>query len=107
MAISSGNGFLFSGDRCLTRLVMNTSSRWMPFSAKTLFRNFPARPMKGLPVLSSSAPGFCPTSMSSALAGPSPGTGCLVFCHSLHFRQICIFLFMSSRVNWVTFVVGL
>ena len=80
-------------------LVMKISSRFSPFWAKTLFRNFPALPTNGLPVLSSSVPGFCPTSMSFAFCGPSPGTACLAHCQSRHFRQLQICLFKSLSVR--------
>ena len=80
-------------------LVMKISSRFNSFWAKTLFRNFPALPTNGLPVLSSPVPGFCPTSMSFAFCGPSPGTACLAHCQSLHFRQLQICLFKSLSVR--------
>jgi len=58
-------------------------------------RNFPALPTKGFPVLSSSLPGFCPTIMSFAFCGPSPGTACCALSQSRHFRQLHICLFNS------------
>ena len=87
-------------------LVMKISSRFNPFWLKTLLRNFPALPTNGLPVLSSSVPGFCPMSMSFAFCGPSPGTACLARCQSLHFRQLQICLFKSLSVKKIfSFVV--
>lgn len=71
-------------------LVMNSSLRAKPFFSSVLFRYFPDLPMKGLPVLSSSEPGFCPISMIFAFVGPSPGTACLAPFQSVHFWQFSI-----------------
>lgn len=106
-SISSCKGFLFLGVACLTTFVMKKFVRSKPFWAKTLLRNFPALPTNGLPVSSSSAPGFCPTSMTVAHDGPSPGTAFLAPCQSLHFRQIFISSFSSLRVTFGQLVVGL
>ncbi len=78
-------------------LVTKMSSRLIPFPVRTVFRNFPAFPTKGLPVLSSSPPGFCPTSINFALSGPSPGTACLAPCQRRHFLQVIIASLSSSR----------
>src|SRR3989304_324014 len=94
-AISSGLGVLLSGVLCLTTFVMNKSPRLMPFLFSTAFRNFPALPTKGLPVLSSSSPGFCPTSITLAWKEPSPGTAFLASRHNLHFLHFFICSFNS------------
>ena len=80
-------------------LVMNSWFRFRPYFWRVLVRYFPDRPMNGLPVLSSSEPGFCPISMILAFVGPSPGTAFLVPIHSLHFLHCFIWLF-----SWMIFI---
>src|SRR5215211_2884531 len=53
---------------------MKTSSRARPASPSSWSRNLPDRPTNGRPCLSSLAPGASPTSITSAVSLPSPGT---------------------------------
>jgi len=99
---SSARGFLLLGVLCLTMFVTKTVCRSMQFWARTLLRNFPALPTKGLPDLSSSVPGFCPTSTSFASCGPSPETAFKVAFQSRHFLQIRICSSRSFKVNGIT-----
>lgn len=104
--ISSANGFLFFGVMCLTMFVMKSSSRFIPFSVRVLVRSCPALPTNGRPVLSSSFPGFCPTSIIVAFCGPSPGTAFNAPCQRRHFLQLHICLFsLSNDKRRFTFVV--
>src|SRR3954454_17973855 len=73
-ATSSAFGSRLPGGRALTTFVMNTSARSRPASARSLSSSLPALPTNGRPDLSSLAPGASPTSMTVAVALPSPGT---------------------------------
>ncbi len=53
---------------------MKTFSRVSPISSSSWFSSWPARPTKGSPWRSSSAPGASPTNISSASALPAPKT---------------------------------
>src|SRR3954454_11238762 len=73
-ATSSAFGSRFPGGRALTTFVMNTSSRWRPASSSRRSSSLPAPPTNGRPDSSSLAPGASPTSITAAVALPSPGT---------------------------------
>src|SRR5881396_98837 len=68
------SGWRFSGGRHFTTLQMYTSLRWRPMASIIWVSSFPARPTKGNPCASSSAPGPSPTKTSCALGFPSPKT---------------------------------
>src|SRR5687767_2366071 len=73
--------------KCLTTFVTYTSLRSMPASSSARSRSLPAGPTKGWPARSSASPGCSPTSITSALRGPSPNTVCvprLYRSHALH-----------------------
>ena len=53
-----GQRFPILRGQVLNDIGYEQSSRLMPFLASTLLRNFPDLPIKGLPTLSSSSPGF-------------------------------------------------
>ena len=73
-AISSGWGSRFPGGRHLTTLAMWTVSRESPAAPSNWSRKRPAGPTKGTPCSSSRAPGASPMHITSAGAGPTPGT---------------------------------
>src|SRR3954469_1663153 len=73
-ATSSAFGSRLPGGRALTPFVMKTSSRCSPASSSSRSSSLPAPPTNGRPDSSSFAPGASPTSMTAAVALPSPGT---------------------------------
>ena len=100
-AISSCVGVLFAGGKCLTVLVIKQSSRRNPISSMRLVRYCPARPINGLPVLSSLTPGACPKKNIFALLGPSPGTPWHAYLKSGHFLQFSTSLEISSSESFI------
>ena len=74
VSISSRSGARFCGGRHFTTLAMYTSSRRSPMAAIMLLSSCPARPTKGSPCSSSSAPGPSPINMISARGFPTPKT---------------------------------
>src|SRR3954454_22132360 len=73
-ATSSAFGSRLPGGRALTTFVMKTSERCRPASSSSRSSSLPAPPTNGRPDSSSFAPGASPTSMTAAVALPSPGT---------------------------------
>ncbi len=99
-ATSAAFGSRFFGGRALSTLVMNTSSRCSPASASSSSSSLPARPTNGRPCSSSLAPGASPTIITSAGAGPSPGTKFVHVSHGSkpHGRWVRMSRAMSSSV---------
>ena len=67
-------------------------------ASRILVRSFPDRPTKGMPCLSSSAPGPSPMSMMEGDGFPFPGTVLVRSWHNPHFLHRWICLASDSRV---------
>ncbi len=74
--------------RHLSTLAMKTSERFNSMALMIFVSNWPAKPTKGSPSRSSSAPGASPTNMIRASMFPTPNTVCVrVRARTGHFRQ--------------------
>ena len=89
-AISSGSGSWLPGGRHFTTFAMWTVSRESPMPPSSSSRKRPAGPTKGRPRSSSRAPGASPMHITSAGAGPDPGTVCVRVFASTQFGQSAI-----------------
>ena len=87
-AAGSGRCPRTSGGRDFSTLAMKTCSRESPISTRSSFKSWPARPTKGSPWRSSSAPGASPTNIRSASALPAPKTALVRVSCSGHFVHL-------------------
>src|SRR5699024_173407 len=97
---SFGKGFLFSGGLHLTVFAMYRSFFLsIPAFSNNSFKNLPARPTKGSPNLSSSAPGASPISIILAFSEPSEKTSLFLPKCNGHFVQFSSSFFNSLSIN--------
>jgi hypothetical protein len=82
---------------------MKTSPRSNPAARSIELSSWPARPTKGSPCRSSSAPGASPITMSRAARLPTPNTVCVRVSHSpqsLQSRTVAASEFQSGDSGW-------
>lgn len=101
--ISSSVGSRLPGGRYLRMFAMYASSRDSPMLCRSLSSSFPAAPTKGMPAISSLAPGASPMKRMSAWGFPLPKTRFVALSLSgqMSSRSICSLIFCSSSALMV------